>query len=155
MGLKNNALRSLAWHHLPTKFHENLPICSKVIHRSFIPKASDACRSFLLYSKPQAMVSIVTSLPLWLFCPTVKYMLWLSWLHQLNIGTWCYVTWWCITQLYITLCNIAYHRTTQKIFNQNYVKTLLENSYVHSKLKRGLHMLWALWFTPSLTILST
>jgi hypothetical protein len=31
MGLKIIASRSLEWHHLPTKFHENLPSSSKVI----------------------------------------------------------------------------------------------------------------------------
>jgi hypothetical protein len=33
MGLKIVSSRSLEWHHLPTKFHENLPVSSEVISR--------------------------------------------------------------------------------------------------------------------------
>jgi hypothetical protein len=32
MGIKITASRSLEWHYLPTKFHENLPVGSKDIH---------------------------------------------------------------------------------------------------------------------------
>jgi hypothetical protein len=42
-------------------------------------------RSFLPYSKQLALVSIVTSLPLCRFCPTVNYMPWLPYLHQVKI----------------------------------------------------------------------
>jgi hypothetical protein len=37
---------SLQRHHLHTKFHWNEPSCSKDIHRSFIPKASNTFMSF-------------------------------------------------------------------------------------------------------------
>jgi hypothetical protein len=49
---------TLEWHHLPTKFHENVPNSSKDIHISFIPKAF---RLVLPYSKQLAPVSMVTS----------------------------------------------------------------------------------------------
>jgi hypothetical protein len=49
---------------------------SKDIHRSFIPKASNAFRSFVPYSKQLAMVSIVTLL-LCRFRLTVNCMPWL------------------------------------------------------------------------------
>jgi hypothetical protein len=66
----------LEWHHLPTNFHKNLPICSKDIHRSLIPEASNAFRPFLHYSKIQALVTIVTSAKVSVWCnrgnPTVN-----------------------------------------------------------------------------------
>jgi hypothetical protein len=46
----------------PTKSHENLQSDSKGIQRLFIPKASNAFRSCLSYSKQLALVSVVTSL---------------------------------------------------------------------------------------------
>jgi hypothetical protein len=40
MGLKVITLSTLEWHHLLTKFHENLPRGLKDIHISFIPEVS-------------------------------------------------------------------------------------------------------------------
>jgi hypothetical protein len=58
MGLKIIAMRSS---HLPTKLYGNLQSGSKDSHRSFMPKASNAFRSFLPYSKLHALVTTVTS----------------------------------------------------------------------------------------------
>jgi hypothetical protein len=33
---------SFEWHHMPTEFHKKLPSGSEDIHRSFIPKTSNA-----------------------------------------------------------------------------------------------------------------
>jgi hypothetical protein len=84
MGIKIIASRS-PWHHLPNKFHENLPSVSKDIHRSLTPKASKAVGPFLPYSKQLALFAMVTSLPLFRFGPAVNYMHWLPHLHQLTI----------------------------------------------------------------------
>jgi hypothetical protein len=48
----------------PTKFSENIPGSLKDIHRSFIPKSSNAFRSFLPYIKQLALVAMVTSMSL-------------------------------------------------------------------------------------------
>jgi hypothetical protein len=64
----------LEWHQLPNSFHENLPHGPKDIHRSCIPKASNAFGSFLPYSIPLALIAMVTSLPLCRFCPTENCM---------------------------------------------------------------------------------
>jgi hypothetical protein len=45
-------------------------------HGSFIPKASNAFTSYLPYSK-QALVAMLTSLPLCCVCPIANYMPWL------------------------------------------------------------------------------
>jgi hypothetical protein len=53
--------------------HENIPGGSKDTHRSFIPEASIAFRSFLPYSEQLALVSMVTSLTAFLsFLPYIK-----------------------------------------------------------------------------------
>jgi hypothetical protein len=50
----------IEWHHLLAKFHEkNLPSGSKDIHRCFLPKASNAFRSFSSYSKQPVLVATV------------------------------------------------------------------------------------------------
>jgi hypothetical protein len=61
----------------------------KYIHRSFIPKASIAFRSFLPYSKQLALVSMLMSLPLFQFCPTVNYMPWLTIVTSAKYCMWC------------------------------------------------------------------
>jgi hypothetical protein len=64
------------------------PSGSKNIHRSFIPKASNAFRSFLIYSKLLALVFMVTSLPLYRVCPQqnkTKKMPFFPRLHQLKM----------------------------------------------------------------------
>jgi hypothetical protein len=48
----------LEWHHLPTKFHEILPIVPKDAHRFFIPKPS---RKFLPCRKVHYFVTMDTS----------------------------------------------------------------------------------------------
>jgi hypothetical protein len=57
MGLKLSHRGPLEWGHIPTKSHENLPVGSRDIHRSFVPNASNAFRSFLPYSKLHALVT--------------------------------------------------------------------------------------------------
>jgi hypothetical protein len=76
MGLKLLQQDPHELHHLLAKFHENLPSGSIDIHRSFIPKASNAFRLFLPTST-LALVAMVTSLPLCHFFPTVNYRPWL------------------------------------------------------------------------------
>jgi hypothetical protein len=57
--LYKNESSPLEWHHLPTKFHQNLPIGSKDIRRFFISKASNAFKSFSLHSYITAFLSFL------------------------------------------------------------------------------------------------
>jgi hypothetical protein len=66
MRLKLSHQSPFEWHHLPTRFYENLPSSSKDILGAFIPEASHSFRSF--FPTVNNLVAMVhkQSKPIWL-----------------------------------------------------------------------------------------